>query len=80
MSTLYKLELRDDNGNISTFHADDWASIETFGELMKATAAAAGYERFFADGALVVYNSEGSVVARTDSRLRWALPDHGLGR
>jgi hypothetical protein len=80
VNELYKLQLRDDNGNVSTFHANDWASVETFGELVKAAAVAPGYERFDADGALVVYDTEETVVARTDRSLGWALPNHGLGR
>ncbi|MDN7183240.1 hypothetical protein M0D69_35555 [Caballeronia sp. SEWSISQ10-4 2] len=80
MSLLYKLELRDDNSNVSTFYADDWASVETLGELIKSAATTIDYERFSADGALAVYDAEGTVVARTDGRSGWALPDHGLGR
>ncbi|MEX3790886.1 hypothetical protein [Paraburkholderia sp. BR14374] len=43
MEQLYKLELRDDNGNVSTFHANDWESIEILGELLKAAASTTGY-------------------------------------
>jgi hypothetical protein len=40
---LYKLEPRDDNSNASAFHANGWTSVETLGELVKDTAATAGY-------------------------------------